>query len=259
MKRSPIVDKNYNKLVEYRLEGLRKAGARHAGHNKKLKPRLFWPTVFSRGVEFPNGSVPVMRWQITSPFPAFTLAREALAALGRPVRVLDIGCGRGDLLYFLKACPEIDVAEYAGVDIADVTVDFPIYRSLLDVPKDERFDVIMMSEIIEHMPYADFVEEFLVHVGEYVAPGGALVLGAPNPLLPAMLERDVTHVQHYPWYDLYALLRFFFEDVTIVRAYGLAEFRRILALPLKILVSSILECDWCEGVLAVARKPKSSV
>jgi SAM-dependent methyltransferase len=256
MRRSPIVDKNYTKMVEYRLEGLRKIGARHAGKYKKLRARLFWPTVFRRGVPFPNGSVALLRWQITSPFPGFTLGREALAALHRPVRVLDIGCGKGDFKYFLEASPEIEIAEYVGVDLADVPVDFPLYRDLADVPKGEGFDLVMMSEVIEHMPYADFVEDFLARVGEYVAPGGAFVIGIPNAMMPANLERDVTHFQHYPWYDLYALLRFFFDDVTVVRAYGLAEFRRILALPLKIAVSSILECDWCEGIIAVARKPK---
>jgi len=83
-----------------------------------------------------------------------------------------------------------------------------------------------------------------------------LVVSVPNPLAPAILHRDVTHVQHYPWYDLYAMLRFFFDDVDVVRTHFVSSARRLLSLPMRRVLSYFLEVDWCEGIVLLARKPR---
>jgi len=77
-------------------------------------------------------------------------------------------------------------------------------------------------------------------------------------IAPYSKAGDVTHVQHYPWFDLYAILRFFFGSVDVVRTRFIHTPRRLLSLPLLVTISYFLEMDWCEGLTFLARQPLAS-
>ena len=107
-------------------------------------------------------------------------------------RVLDIGCGRGELIYYcakrgakalgidyskdaidiaketIKMLPE-DLRRLAGAEVGDpVTYDFK-----------EEYDVVFMIEIAEHM-YDWQLKEAFRKINRILKPGGRLVIATPN-------------------------------------------------------------------------------
>lgn len=171
------------------------------------------------------------------------------------LKVLDIGCAAGRFRDYLADADPDRTVDYMGMDIAPPAVDFPVFARLEDVPA-RGFDLIFMSEVAEHMPADVFAKAYLSRFPALLAPGGVAIVGVPNPLAPTILQRDITHVQHYPWFDLYAMLRFFFEEVSVTRTHFIHSPRRLLSYPFLRVLSYLLEVDWCEGLTLVARRPK---
>ncbi len=98
------------------------------------------------------------------------------------LRVLDIGCGGGLLCEPLARTG----AQVTGIDAAaknvaaarihaasqGVTIDYRVGDPAAALRPDERFDVVLLLEVVEHV--AD-VEAFVAAAGRHVAPGGLLV------------------------------------------------------------------------------------
>ena len=119
-------------------------------------------------------------------------------------RVVDLGCGRGELIEMLKA---------EGVDAYGVEID-PDFVSLLEekgievVAKDAvahlselepgTVDGVVGSHLVEHLPPAG-VTALVALAGEKLADGGLLILETPNPesLVAGSINfhRDLTHVR----------------------------------------------------------------
>ena len=117
-------------------------------------------------------------------------------------RVVDLGCGRGELIEMLKA---------EGVDAYGVEID-PDFVSLLEekgievVAKDAvahlaelepgSIDGVVGSHLVEHLP-AGSVTSLVALAGEKLAEGGVLILETPNPesLVAGSINfhRDLTH------------------------------------------------------------------
>lgn len=245
---------NYPELLEYRNEGLRKVGARFVDEIERPKARCFFPTVWPASTQTAYPSIAVGPLRVAAVGPSMVLAHETLAGR-KTAKVLDIGCAAGRLRDYLKLRDSGRQITYVGMDVAPPPVDFPVYSSIADV-RESDFDLVFMSEVAEHMPADVFVDEYLARFPQFLNPGGAAIVGVPNPLAPTILQRDVTHVQHYPWFDLYAMMRFFFDEVDIVRTHFVHTPRRLLTLPLLRVVSYVLEVDWCEGITLIGRKPR---
>jgi len=96
-----------------------------------------------------------------------------------PERVLDLGCGRGQLLRMLAARHP---ADYTGLDAApEVATSGWTYRSgdlTARLPfADGSFDLVVAGEVIEHVPHPD---DLLREARRVLAPGGTLVISTPN-------------------------------------------------------------------------------
>ena len=83
---------------------------------------------------------------------------DRVIALAQPRRVLDVGCARG---LWVQALRERDVEAF-GIDVSEHAIDSadPAVRPYLRVqeatkPFDDRFDLIICSEVLEHMAPAD--------------------------------------------------------------------------------------------------------
>jgi SAM-dependent methyltransferase len=99
---------------------------------------------------------------------------------GRPLQVLDVGCGRKALLG-----TQIDPAdEYCACDIAQPEVPLECFEranlneeSLQRLFPGRRFDVIFCGEVIEHLFSPDALLEDLKSL---LQPDGLLILSTPN-------------------------------------------------------------------------------
>lgn len=126
-------------------------------------------------------------------------------------RVLDVGAGGKALR------DQLQTAGFQGV-YRSMDTDRSgqhDYYDLADVK--ETFDVVVMREVIEHISLPAFLDS-LPHLVRILLPRrGSLILTTPN-VFSSWQMCDITHIQHYPYYDLYALLRYGgFERVSVFR------------------------------------------
>lgn len=97
----------------------------------------------------------------------------------RPESILDVGCGRGVLLNELRRVhPDIHLG---GTDVAPLDADEWDHR-VSDVTKrvefeDASFDMVILGEIIEHVPDPDFL---LAEAHRVLLPGGIIIVTTPN-------------------------------------------------------------------------------
>lgn len=111
-------------------------------------------------------------WSIISPF--------ITSKAGKPSRVLDPACGLGEFINFCPA-PERWAADL-GLDGSslDQSVKF-VQGSFLetDLP-DEYFDLVFLSNVLEHMDNQLMVNRFLTRAYEKLRPGGIVIVMGPN-------------------------------------------------------------------------------
>jgi len=151
--------------------------------------------------------------------------------VGRGKRVLDLGCRYGDLTqHYLEG------NEVVGVDIdaealaecarrTGIETKVQDLNQALEFP-DETFDVVVLAEVLEHLPYPDLT---LGEVRRVLRPGGILVGSVPNGtrlrnrltfLFTGVVEHDPTHLWHYGARSLSSKLGRLFERVSVELAGG---------------------------------------
>ncbi|MDQ1707145.1 MAG: hypothetical protein QOJ88_356 [Pyrinomonadaceae bacterium] len=110
------------------------------------------------------------------------MMRTLESKLGRRGSVLDVGCGRGELLWAAREAGW----EFAGVDPSPAYLEWGRVHLGIEAQlgtleelkfADEGFDVILMEGLIEHLydPYSGLRE-----VWRLLKPGGICYLDAPN-------------------------------------------------------------------------------
>jgi 2-polyprenyl-3-methyl-5-hydroxy-6-metoxy-1,4-benzoquinol methylase len=104
-------------------------------------------------------------------------------AMGRAVRVLDAGCGDG---YWLHRLGTLEGVSWSGFDYNPVRLERARLRvpgadlrlaSWDDYTPDLPFDVVLLNQVIEHIPDDRAV---LSAVRGWLRPGGCLILGTTN-------------------------------------------------------------------------------
>ncbi len=101
--------------------------------------------------------------------------------------ILDIGCGEGSLLMFLK---EKGYQNLSGFDLSEenvsiahqLSLDFVIRFNALDIVDympGKSFDFIFVMDLIEHVP-KEFAVDFLSNVLTRLKSGGTMVIQTPN-------------------------------------------------------------------------------
>jgi 2-polyprenyl-3-methyl-5-hydroxy-6-metoxy-1,4-benzoquinol methylase len=127
------------------------------------------------------------------------MIEEIVAAhRGAPVtglRILDIGCGNGDIARHFAA-----VNRVVGVDVQDQRrpgADFEFHRvASARLPfADGAFDLVISNHVIEHVPEQGV---HLDEVGRVLAPGGIAYLATPNRTSP-MMEGHVGNPHVLRW------------------------------------------------------------
>jgi len=141
------------------------------------------------------------------------VAGLALEFGGESARVLDVGCGRGEIVELLKSarprwslhaadayarCLEVTSAR---VELAGCHLLAEQRFSLAGVPRD--FDLVILCHVLEHMldPVGALREALSV-----LRPGGHLIAAVPNPVRPSvflssLLRRDYVNRGHVVAWD----------------------------------------------------------
>lgn len=111
-------------------------------------------------------------------FVADYLARH----VDRRARIVEVGSGLGYLTYALhRAGYDVRGVELSPVAVEDATRQFgPLYRcgdALSMADEGERFDVVVLTEVIEHLTDP---ARFLRQLSALLAPGGVILVTTPN-------------------------------------------------------------------------------
>lgn len=133
----------------------------------------------------------------------------------RDAAILDLGCGAGHFLHFLRSEGYTNVS---GVDVSPQQVDFCREKGFKNVTHadgreylnshPETFDAVIANDIVEHLPKSDVIE-FLKSAYSSLKPSGLLVLKTPNMGNPAALYSryfDFTHETGYTEKSIYQIL-----------------------------------------------------
>jgi 2-polyprenyl-3-methyl-5-hydroxy-6-metoxy-1,4-benzoquinol methylase len=111
---------------------------------------------------------------------------------GHGMRVLDVGCGRGELAYAcFEAGADVTGVDYAASAIAICRQTYGaqcgerlrfVETDILQFEPSAQFDLILASDFVEHIA-ADALDAVLARIAQLLAPGGRLVLHTwPNRL-----------------------------------------------------------------------------
>jgi O-antigen chain-terminating methyltransferase len=129
--------------------------------------------------------------------------RRYVESLRANAPVLDIGCGRGELVGLLREAgvdargidADADMVAYArGEELPVEQADAIAY---LDGVADESLGAIFMGQVVEHLSPGTLVR-LLGLAAAKLRPGGLLVAETINPLSPIALRHyfaDLTHAQ----------------------------------------------------------------
>ena len=120
----------------------------------------------------------------------------------RNAPILDIGCGCGHFLYFLK---QKGYTQYEGIDISPQQLE-QCYRLVTDravlsdavdflSPRKGVYDFILAFDVVEHIPKSRLAE-FISGAHQALKPGGVLMFRVPNmanPMAAYPRYSDMTH------------------------------------------------------------------
>ena len=146
--------------------------------------------------------------------------------VGKGNKVLDLGCRYGELTtYYAKENEVIgvDIDENA-LKICEQKLGIKTYLQNLNERlefDDNFFDVVILSEVLEHLPYPDItlgeIKRVLKEKGILVGsvPNGTRIKNRLRFLFKGIIEQDRTHIQHFSRISLKQLLRKHFSSVEI--------------------------------------------
>lgn len=138
--------------------------------------------------------------------------RNTLELIGRLVpkgsRVLDLGCGNGELLAYLKT--ERGCTGY-GVEIADTNVLECVKRGVevlqlnledgLQMFEDQSFDVVLQINTLQHIRNLEPMLRETARVGRMTVASFPNFAHWPNRLSVLRGRMPVTRILPYQWYD----------------------------------------------------------
>lgn len=151
------------------------------------------------------------------------------------LKILDMGCGDGVLLYLLSEKLKNSNIELYGVDLSDIAVKTAINKFKQKGVKnkfffkvdnvyntsfeDGMFDIVISSDVIEHLNESD---TFLEEVKRLLKSRGFLIIGTPIKYTEKPL--DPMHVYEYFSKEFEELLKKYFTAVELFQACDLLYF-----------------------------------
>jgi 2-polyprenyl-3-methyl-5-hydroxy-6-metoxy-1,4-benzoquinol methylase len=105
---------------------------------------------------------------------------------GSPLKILDLGCGRGWMAPFMSAHGSVTGIDFSPAGIEFAQAEYGEHGTFLladpespsfGLPAEARFDAVVCSEVIEHCPvHGDLLDQ----ISRFLRPGGLCILTTPN-------------------------------------------------------------------------------
>lgn len=132
-------------------------------------------------------------------------AERIAGHVDRGARVLDIGCATGGLLHELQL---VGFEQLVGVDPSAACTEYGRQRfdlemhegTLGDLPDIGRFDLVIVSHVLEHV---ERVGEAIESISSVLAPGGQVYVEVPDPmryrelLVAPFQDFSTEHINHF--------------------------------------------------------------
>ncbi len=240
----------YHELMALRAEALKKYGSNVMSTMKGPPARAYVPLVKpSRNVK--SGGTRIGPITLLNQPPFWRHVQGLISAMSGTINVLEIGPGSGEFAAHLRRVYPEKIGRYFGLERdKNVQGSYERIDSIADL--NVPVDLVLASEVFEHMPADDLYRFMLLPLRGRLSKQAYFIASVPNPIAPAGIARDFTHVQSYPWYDFYAIVRLEFSAVEIFRTFYIWTLPRLLFLLPRIAVCTVQELDWCDGVICVA-------
>ncbi len=126
------------------------------------------------------------RWSKIAAFLEYILRRGRQPEPNKQLRMLDVGCGRGwltNLATMYGTCEGIEpvagVVEHARKLFPHLRFEAGMADSVLTRSDFAPYDVVLTSEVIEHVPHGQ-KENFLAQLAQLLKPEGYLILTTPR-------------------------------------------------------------------------------
>ena len=117
---------------------------------------------------------------------SYTFPKYLLKEFGnnKDVKILDIGCGNGSILYALK---REGYSNLFGIDLDDDALEVARKNGILCENQDalfffpkEKYDIVYMSHVLEHLPKEQVIS-FLSHINNNIlTEEGKFIVRVPN-------------------------------------------------------------------------------
>ena len=164
------------------------------------------------------------------------------------MRLLDVGAGE-------RGMEDKIVKKHDGVIYKSMDIDHNLphdYYSLDEI--DEKFDLILLLDVIEHLGLEDGVK-MLKQLYELLVDGGKLIINTPNIFNPSRFWLDATHKVAYSYGELGGvLLGQGFEVQGIYRTFNASVPKYFLRLTLFYPLHRILNVDFAKSIVFLAQK-----
>jgi 2-polyprenyl-3-methyl-5-hydroxy-6-metoxy-1,4-benzoquinol methylase len=181
--------------------------------NKNLNTPEYWNKEFDKEIEINRQRIEPERFEKTANF------------IKDGSSVLDLGCGKGEFLQFLKIkkpnCKMMGIdfsssaIEYAKKTIPDIEFavadvqNISFYKSLL-----KRFDYVVSFEVIEHL---DIPLKFISEVECVLKDGGWFILSTPYN---NMIGGGAEHIYSFDYFDMCSFFRHPNWTLSMLSRYG---------------------------------------
>jgi len=136
------------------------------------------------------------------------------------LKILDIGCGDGVLLYLIS---QKNKSLLTGIDLDQDSLKIAttkvkakfIKASAYNLPvKSSSYDYVLASEIIEHL---DQPKKMLIEIKRVLKPKGIAIITTPVKIFPK--PEDSLHVQEFTVKNLNQILCQYFSQIKIIASH----------------------------------------
>ncbi len=219
--------------------------------------------------------------QFRAEFPAWDQHFGRLIPQALDARILDAGCGRGGLVYWLNqrgyhraegidvSAEQVETARSVGI----ANVQQADLRSYL-APRTQCYDALILRDVIEHFTREEIIEVLELSRGA-LRPGGVVIVQVPNaesPFFGRIRYGDFTHELAFTQSSVAQLFNVIgFEDLRMyptepvirgLRSLGRTALWSVVKTFYKVLLFAELgrgQRIFTQGLIAVGRAPSHAV